>query len=465
MLTLSLPASGGSRGPLSRRDFLAVGALPLLGLALEPLLQGAARASEGLAARPPGFGRAKSCAIIWLKGGPSHLDTFDLKPEAPREIRGEFRAIPTSAPGIQLGEHLPRLARVAHRFALLRSMRLSGDAAHSTAAYEMTTGRRFPRSGEAVASRDDHPHHGSVVSALSGRDLPLPPFVMLPDYLVVNGELRGGQNGGVLGGRHDPYVPGGDPRRPGAPGMELAFRSRVEIPRLNDRARLLLALDRRLKAIEGDPELAAVDGYRQKGLSILEKGTLDGVFDLSKEPEATRARYGGSLLGQSTLLLRRLLEAGTRLVQVNCMSTVLDPERNWDTHKNNFATLRDVLLPQLDCAVASLLEDLAASGLLEETLVLVMGEFGRTPRINPAGGRDHWPQCFSVLLAGAGVPGGKVFGASDGRGAAPVDMPVLPGELAATIFHALGIDPAQEIRTFQGRPHRLAEGDPLDLWS
>jgi len=282
---------------------------------------------------------------------------------------------------------------------------------------------------------------------------------------VVNGELRGGQNAGLLGPRHDPYVPGGDLRRPERQGPDVAFRSRVEIPRLTDRAKLLDALDRRLRALDSDPELAAADAYRRKGLSILERGTLGGAFDLAAEPESARARYGPGLLGQSTLLARRLLEAGVRLVQVNCMSTVLDPERNWDTHKNNFATLRDVLLPQMDRAAGSLLEDLAASGLLEETLVLVMGEFGRTPRINENAGRDHWPAAFTVLLAGAGIPGGRVFGATDAHGAAPTTAPVLPGQLAATIYHALGIDPGQEIRTFEGRPYRLAEGDPVKVWS
>jgi hypothetical protein len=444
-----------------RRAALAAGALSLLGLSLSDLLRGRALAAADPKPRSRGFGHAKSCVIVFLKGGPSQFETFDMKPDAPSEIRGEFRPIPTNVPGMQFCEHLPRLARCADKLAVLRAVRLAGDAAHSTAAYEMTTGRRFPRSGEAVSTRDDHPHHGSVVSAVRARDSTAMPFVMVPDYLVVNGEHRGGQYAGLLGPRHDPFIPSSLAGR-----ADLGLEQRVEPSRLRSRADLLAALEARSHRLDRDPGVAAFDAFRQKALSIIEKGAARRAFDLDAEPEGTRERYGRSQLGQSVLLARRLVEAGVRLVHVNCMSSVLELDRNWDTHKHNFQTLKDVLLPRMDPAVASLIEDLAASGLLDETLVVVMGEFGRTPRINENAGRDHWPNCFSVALAGAGIPGGRHVGATDKLGAYPSDRPVTPGELAATIFHALGIDPTLELTSADGRPFHISEGEPVqELWA
>jgi uncharacterized protein (DUF1501 family) len=240
----------------------------------------------------------------------------------------------------------------------------------------------------------------------------------------------------------------------------------VEATRLTDRTKLLSAFDSSFRALDRDASVASFGAFRQKALSILEKGTTRRAFDLSQEPAASRDRYGRNLLGQSVLLARRLVEAGVGLVHVNCMSSVLDPDHNWDTHKNNFRTQKDVLLPRMDAAVASLLEDLASSGRLDETLVLVLGEFGRTPRINENAGRDHWPNCFSVVAAGAGIPGGHAVGTSDDHAAYPTDRAVTPGDLAATLYHALGMDPTLELKSQDGRPFKIAEGEPvLDLWA
>jgi hypothetical protein len=399
-----------------------------------------------------------------LKGGPSQLDTFDMKPEAPTSIRGEFRPIATTVPGLRMSEHLPRLARQAHHVTLLRSL-THRDNNHASAAYEMTTGRPYPRAANLseVSTREDHPHIGSTVAALEARIRSAPPFVMVPQYLVVNGQFRSGQNAGFLGSRHDPLVPGGDPSSPDFQPLDLGLLSPVEHDRLHSRRGLLTA-------VEGPGGRAAAvsrdwDDYRERAFTITEGRQTQRAFDLQAEPESVRRRYGLNFFGQSVLLGRRLLEAGVRLVQVNCMSSIFGGLVNWDTHKDNFAMLKDALLPRMDQGVAALIEDLAATGQLAETLVVVTGEFGRTPRINADAGRDHWSTAFSVLLAGAGLPGGGTYGATDRQGAEPADRPVTSGQLAATVFHALGINPASQLANVQGRPWRISDEEAaMGLW-
>ncbi len=466
MLSLDLPETGTSKRDPSRREFLVAGGLPFIGLQLSGLLkaQSAEVTSQSTKLGSPTFGKAKSCIIVLLKGGPSHIDTFDMKPDAPSEIRGEFRPISTNASGIQVCEHLPRLAKNADKFALLRSMRLRGDATHGTGAYEVTTGHRYPRPGESVYSPTDFPHYGSVVSAVDGGQSVMP-FAMLPSYFIVNGDLRGGQNAGMLGARHDPFVPGGGPGGPTWKLMQSTFAPQIEVPRLRHRGKLLSALDAKFSEHLKSPVFAEMDGFNQRAFSLLEKGTVRKALDIETEPQKNLERYGKNDLGESSLLARRLVEAGVRLVQVNCMSTILDSSHSWDTHYNNFTTLKERLLPKMDSAVASLLEDLAATGLLDSTLVVVLGEFGRSPRVNAQAGRDHWPACFSALLAGAGIPGGRVVGASDRYGASPIDCPVSTGQLAATIYHALGIDPGLSVQTWQGRPFWITEDSPvMEMW-
>jgi hypothetical protein len=439
---------------------LLVGSLGFCGLNILDLLRGQAHAESSVASRGRHFGSAKSCIVLFLKGGPPQHETFDPKPDAPAEIRGEFRAIATSVPGVFFSEHVPRIAEHADKVTILRTLS-HGDSTHSTAAFLVTTGRPFGRPGEAVMSRDDAPHVGSIVAAHDNGGRAALSYVMVPDQFVVNGEIRGGQNAGMLGARFDPLLPGGDPNVPGYRPALFADQAPVDRALVRSRREILRTLDRRI----AEPAAASFDSSHQKALGILEQGIGKAAFEIDAESPNTRERYGRTTFGQSVLMARRLIESGVRLVQVNCMSSVRDPERNWDLHKNNFSTLRDLLLPQTDRAVAALLEDLSESGLLSETLVLMLGEFGRTPKINEQAGRDHWPQAQSVLIAGAGIPGGAVYGATDGHGALPTDCRVTPAELIATILHALGVPPELELTTRDGRPLRACEAKPvLGLW-
>ncbi|HET6325363.1 MAG TPA: DUF1501 domain-containing protein [Planctomycetaceae bacterium] len=449
----------------NRRELLRVGGLSLLGLSLPELLRGQAHASERPGRRPTSFGKAKSCIIVFLKGGPSQLDTFDMKPDAPAEIRGEFRPIATNVPDMMVCEQLPLLARQANHFTIARSV-CHADNNHASAAYEMTTGNAYPRptnlSGKST--REDHPHLGSAVAAVEARRCPVPPFAMVPQYLVVNSEFRSGQNAGFLGSRYDPLVPGGDPTTSDFKPVDLGLVTSLEPEQLRNRRLLLQSVNDHFRRLENDPALQAVDTNYQRAFALLESGLTTQALDIHREPASIRERYGRNFFGQSLLLARRLIEAGVRLVHVNCMSSIFGGVENWDTHKDNFQLLKHPLLPRADRGVAALLEDLAVRGLLSETLVVVTGEFGRTPQINAVAGRDHWSWAFSVLLAGAGIPGGRLYGATDKHGAYPTEKPIRSGELAATIFHALGIDPSVRLPTLLGRPWQVSTEPPvLDL--
>ncbi|HUE14099.1 MAG TPA: DUF1501 domain-containing protein [Planctomycetaceae bacterium] len=453
------------RGPLflaSRRELLRVGGLSLLGLSLPELLRGQARAIERPDRRPASFGKAKSCIVIFLKGGPSQLDTFDMKPDAPAEIRGEFKPIPTNVPEMMVCEQLPLLARQANKFTIARAV-CHADNNHASAAYEMTTGNAYPRptnlSGKST--REDHPHLGSAVAAVEANRCPVSPFAMVPQYLVVNGEFRSGQNAGFLGSRYDPLVPGGDPNNPDFKPVDLGLGASLEPEQLRNRHLLLESINDHDRRLGKNAALQALDANYQKAFALLESGLTSQALDIRREPASIREKYGRNFFGQSLLLARRLIEAGVRLVHVNCMSSIFGGLENWDTHKDNFALLKHPLLPRADRGVAAVLEDLSVRGLLSETLVVVTGEFGRTPRINAVAGRDHWSSAFSVLLAGAGVPGGRHYGATDKHGAYPIEKPVSSGQLAATIFHALGIDPTASVPTLLGRPWQLSTEAPV----
>jgi hypothetical protein len=454
----------GLIGPMGRREVLRVGGLALTGLGLPGLLRGRALAGPSGGSRPSTFGKARSCIVLWVKGGPSHLDTVDMKPDAPAQVRGQFRPIATSVPGLSVCEHLPLTARQAHRLTVVRSLS-HADANHPSAAYGMTTGFTYPRAQNLAneGTREDHPHLGSslaAVEAAARRGGPVPPFVMVPQYLVVNGEHRSGQHAGVLGGRFDPMVSAGDPNSQGYRPTDLGLDPPVGPDRYARRFDLLAALGETATAGLGREFEVS---YRNAS-ALVESGATRRAFDIASEPEPVRRRYGRSLWGQSVLLARRLIEAGVRLVHVNWVP--INPDTGWDTHAKNFEQLATILLPKLDRSLAALLDDLAARGLLDETLVVLAGEFGRTPRVNPNAGRDHWPAAFSAVLAGAGLTGGRVFGATDRQGAAVVDGRLSPADLAATIFHALGVDPGAEVRSPLGRPVRVCEGAPaLALWS
>jgi hypothetical protein len=466
MLAIPGPSVRHCQG-IDRRDLLRAGTLGLFGLTLPSVLRGEARAAEAASASST-FGKAKSCLIVFLNGGASHHDTFDMKPDAPAEIRGEFQPIGTNVPGIQVCEHLPLLARQVDKYTIVRSLS-HADTNHPSGVYWMVTGHPYHKGiGSGLSehiSREDHPHIGSALTAVEGkRDKAVPPFVTVPDYIAVNGPIRAGQHGGFLGSKYDPLVPRGNPNSPEFQPLDLGLVPSVSQERMKERRSLLGTVNAQMKAMEQEASFRSVDQYYQKAFDLLSSGITQHAFDLSSEPEKVRDRYGRHMFGQSVLLGRRLVEAGVRLVHVNWIRIL---EQGWDTHNDNFNALKNKLLPPADQAIAALFDDMHASGLLKETLVIVMGEFGRSPKITAANaGREHWPQVFTILLAGAGMPTGRHYGSSDKYGAAPVDRRITPGELSATIFHALGVDPASQVTTMLERPWQICEHKPvLDLWS
>jgi uncharacterized protein (DUF1501 family) len=409
---------------LTRRDFLRAGALAAgtVGLSLADLTQ--------LQAAP---GRSKdiNCILLFLVGGPSHLDTWDLKPDAPSEVRGPFRPIRTNVPGIQICEHFPLMATMADRYAIVRSVHHREAPIHETGHQLMQTGRLF-RAGP------EYPHYGAVLSRLRGpRAAGRPASVVLPGPIGNTGvSISHGQGAGYLGADHEPYViVRGDPAR-------LMWDTEV-----------LKAVDCYRRAIDacGGPHSAAAASVTKKFLAQRRKRIL---------------RYGSSTFGRSCRLALSLVEGGVRLVTVNMFDSVFD-NLTWDCHADggSLATTlddyRDTLCPMFDAAYTALLDDLKERGLMDTTLVVAMGEFGRTPHLNPRGGRDHWPGCWSVLFAGAGVRGGQVVGSSDATGGEPKDRPVSPAEVAATVYHALGLDPATCLPGPDGRPLPLADAAPV----
>jgi uncharacterized protein (DUF1501 family) len=430
---------------------LQAGGLGLLGLNLAGLLRAEA------SGKPSAI---RSCILIFYYGGPSHLDTWDMKPDAPAEIRGEFRAIETNVSGIRISEHLPRCARVMDRLAILRGMH-HPMRNHNSAAAETLTGRT-PSGGDQELLQDDagsFPCYGSILtSALPGRDRILP-HVALP-HVMYNVVQLPGQRAGFLGHALDPLQVNGDPSAARFQVPDLALPPGLSPQRMEQRHALLGLVERQVRASESLAKAAGTDVYSERAFRLISSEPVRRAFDISREEERTRDRYGRNIHGQSVLLARRLVEAGTRFVSV--YDRVHNgQEANWDSHASNFARHRDVLLPPADQALAALVSDLQDRGLLESTLVVALGEFGRTPKINASGGRDHWPDCFSVVLAGGGVRGGMVHGASDETGAYPSSDGVTPGDLAATLFWRFGLDPASEMHDRTARPHRLAAGEPI----
>ncbi len=431
---------------LTRRELLRVGSLAPLGFGLSNLLQ--ARA----ATNPKG--RAKAVIILFMWGGPSHLDTWDPKPKAPPEVRGEFQAISTTVPGLQISEHFPRLANRAHQYAVIRSMTHT-DPAHLSPVHHLMTGRIAPKPNSDAdgASRHDAPCLGAVVQKILPATHAIPAAVTLPwavSHPAAPGGTAPGQNGGWLGNSFDPFLVTGNPNLPGFSVAGLKTSGDVSTDRLKSRAELARLLDR-----TGGP--ADYNGLQTKALDLLLSPTVAAAFDLTRESATIRDKYGRHPHGQSCLLARRLVEAGSRLVTVNFPD---DGQSFWDTHGNNFPALKNRLMPCADLAFSALLDDLTARGLLDETLVLWVGEFGRTPRVENAG-RQHWPLCYSAVLAGGGIQGGATYGSSDKFGAHPAANPVSPADLTATIYHALGIDPTAEIIDPTGRPFRITDGTPI----
>ena len=446
-------------GPFTRRDVLRVGTVAVGSVAA------LCDASGG--SRPPlAKRRAKAVILLFMDGGTSHIDLFDLKPDAPVEIRGLFRPIRSRVPGVPVCEHLPRLAARMDRVLQLRSVRHT-DAIHDPAVYLALTGKRHPTPlGGLKVSPDDDPHVGALFAAIDKRPSRAPKWVELPETMKMEARTLPGQNGGFLGVSCDPFrarvAPDGEPEPP-----PFGLPEGVTTDRLLLRGNLRGALDRKLKDAE-----ANFDRARAQAVELLASGSLRAAFDLTKEPEKLRDAYGRHRHGQSVLLARRLVEAGTSFVTVYWGREEQDwadgvkgrfANNPWDTHRNHFPLLKDSLLPRADQTLCALLDDLAARGLLDDVLVVWMGEFGRTPVISrPWASRDHWPNANTILFAGGGVAAGHVVGRTDAKAGEVTDSPVSPADVTATLLAALGVNPRAEVHDRQGRPFAACDGTPIE---
>ena len=454
---------------IPRRDTLKVGSLSLLGLNLPDWLRlRQVMADESARDRK----RAKACIFLFMWGGPAHQDTWDMKPKAPSEYRGEFRPINTNVTGLQICEHLPMLAQRADKLAVIRSM-THDDVDHTSATHYPLTGRGTPRRGGALA--EDWPSIGSVIARLGRGAGPLPPFVsMMP--VVPNGaprfvESSHGQGAGWLGPTFDPMRIDGDGSKPDYKVGDFDLLADVPLARSNRRRSLLTTIDEQRHQMEQDVRVHATSNHYDRAFSLLSsKGAVD-AFDLSREPITVRERYGMNVHGQSVLQARRLVEAGVPFVTVFWPNDgITNVSVYWDTHNRNFVDLKTRLCPVTDQAFSALLDDLQDRGMLDETLIVWTGEMGRTPRVGQgvvggagagADGRDHWPSCFTSVLAGGGIRGGTIHGSSDRFAAYPASMPTSPQDLAATIYHSLGVDPHLQLRDNLGRPLTICEGTPI----
>ena len=447
---------------LTRREWLRVGGLGAFGLSLPGLLASRSAAATASAAS----GKAKACIVLFHLGGPPQHETWDPKPDAPPEVRGPLRPIATSVPGLHVGELMPRTAKNAHHLCVLRAMS-TDDNAHSSSGYWMLTGRPHqPTNSENAkpGAPNDAPCVAAVVQHLRGGRNGLPAAVTLPEHIWnTGGIVWPGQDAGFLGRTADPWLIGCDPNAADFRVPGLGLPDEVPPPRLSGRVSLLGRLDHQVGALERSPAVERFDVRSRQAFGLVSAGRARQAFALDRESAAVRERYGRTRWGQSLLLARRLVEAGVSLVQVNWTRMAVDTNDSpaWDTHARNADRLKSPLMPVMDQAYSALLEDLHARGLLGETLVVWMGEFGRSPKINPAGGRDHWGHVFSVALAGGGVRGGQVLGASDRLGGHPRDGRVRPEDLTATVFHCLGHRPDAEISDTLGRPHPASRGEVI----
>jgi hypothetical protein len=443
---------------MTRRDLIRVGSLSALGLSLPQVL----RASERTAKLKV---RAKSVIFLHQFGGPSHHDTFDMKPDAPAEIAGEFKPIKSNAPGLNVCERLPGVARVMDKVCLVRSVRHEMKN-HNSAGYYSLTGYAPPSDDQRLRdSRELFPAYGSVVDALAPARAGMPTFVSYP-YVISDGSITPGQHASFLGKAHDPLFIGQDPSAADFRLPELSLPGNLTPERIANRREMLRLIDKQAELLEFSARAKGIDETYAKALTMLSSPEVKKAFDLSAEPAAVRERYGRTAYGQGCLLARRLVEAGARFINVYLSPVIGGCESGWDTHGFNgkpmYPILKNYLLPLTDKTLPALLEDLDQRGLLDSTLVVWMGEFGRTPRINKIAGRDHWPQCYPVVLAGGGVKRGFAFGASDKFGAFPAQDPVRPEDISATMFHLLGIDPKTEIRDALNRPLPISAGSVID---
>lgn len=455
----------------SRRELLRLGSGLGLMSSLSAVKSVCAAGASQLA--NAGSNAIRSCIVVFYYGGPSHLDTYDAKPDAPDSVRGEFSSIETSQPGLRISEHLPHMAKVMHKVALVRSMH-HANRLHDSASTETHTGRQGPNGDreEFAVMKQFFPCHGAVVSMLHpGEQLDVP-HAMLP-WQFHNVVTTPCQGGGFLGQQFDPLLVSGDSKKLRYQMNSLNRPAELTLARIAQRRDLLTGLDIAPTLASHPPTFGE---FRNKAHELLHSTKLQQALKIEDEPDALRERYGTiqpkaipgdgaaagavgrNLRGQNLLLARRLVESGIRFVNVHDFR---QQGRNWDSHGQNFHQHKRYLLPQADQALAALIEDLDDRGLLDTTLVVALGEFGRTPKINANAGRDHWPDCYTVLLAGGGIKGGSIYGSSDHIGAYPETNPVTPADLAATIYWRFGLNPATEIHDQTGRPYRIADGRPI----
>ncbi len=450
---------------LNRRELLRVGGAGLLGLSLPQILRAEEQASA-LAAT------AKSVIFLYQFGGPSHLETFDMKPNAPEGVRGLFKPISSSAPGIEVCEHLPEMAKVMDKVSLVRTVhhRMKN---HNSASYTALTG--YPPAVDDIRQRDSldlFPAYGSIVDRFAPVDSGMPTFVSYP-HVIRDGSITPGQHASFLGKAHDPLLITEDPNQANFRLPQLSLPSNLGVDRLNNRRAIQRLINSQQRALENSEQARGIDQYYDKALSMLNSPKVRDAFDLSREPERVRDQYGRTTYGQGCLLARRLVESGVRFVNVyfsNSIGGQKTTSGGWDTHGFNntrmFPIMKSWHLPITDRTLPTLLTDLDERGLLDETLVVWMGEFGRTPKINANVSRDHWPRCYTVLLAGGGMKRGYVHGESDKNGAFPDRDGAPIGDVAATMFAALGIDPGTFVYDRINRPARLAAGKTVfDLFA
>ncbi len=441
---------------VSRRKALSIGGMGMLGVTLPRLL----RAADATTARPK---PAKSVIFLYQFGGPSHLETFDPKPEAPAGVRSHFGVIDTAAPGIRICDQLPQMAKVMDEVTLVRTVHHTMKN-HNSASYYALTGHAPPLDDIRLRDTLDlFPAYGSVVDTLAPVSNGMPTFVAFP-HVIRDGEITPGQHASFLGKAHDPLLVTSDPNEPGFALPELSLPSGITTDRLQNRREIQQLVNRQTRMLEYSNAARGLDAYYEKTMSMLNSSRVRDAFNLQAEPQSVRERYGRTTYGQSCLLARRLVEAGVKFVNVYFANSIGGQSNagGWDTHGFNntrmYPILRDYQLPLTDQTLPTLIQDLKERGLLDDTLIVWMGEFGRTPKINDNISRDHWPQCYTVLLAGGGAKRGFVHGTSDKLAAYPDKDPVLLDDLTATVFAFLGIDPHTEVRDKLSRPLPVSAG-------
>jgi len=466
----------------TRRDFLRVGGAGMMGMTLNNILAAQDQSAESPHAGKDGWGKAKSVILLYLQGGPSHLDLWDPKENVPDKIRSSFKTIPTQIPGIHFTEILPKLAKVNDKFTTIRSMSYTPNGLfnHTAAIYQIMTGyttdKVSPSGQLEPPSPKDFPNFGSNIIRIKPTDEPMLPFVMLPRPLQESNVVGKGGTAGFLGKAYDPYYlypPGDDMKMNKMDGInveDLQLRPEVFSTRLRRRAKLRQTIEDQMPALEKAVEKFNLDNYYEQALNLIVSGKAREAFDLEMESDGLRDRYGRNTFGQSCLLARRLVEAGTRVVEVVWPKVANSDNHSWDHHKDLSKRMKNQSGPMLDGGLATLFEDLDERGMLDETLVVAIGEFGRAPEKgvstsgngNSADGRDHWPYCYTSVIGGAGIKRGYVHGKSDKTGSAPVELPVHPSEVLATIYHSVGIEPETIVYNHLNQPRELVKAQAVE---